>query len=215
MRKPMAVYVEGTKQSFDKGVAMHAPAELGVNLEGKGVSRFTARIGISADQTLGNKADVNYVIKGDGKELYRKDHVISNGQSYLVDIDVSKVKDLRLIVEEGDADYNDHALWADAKFTFQSETPDPKPIKVASISVTADKTELTVGDTMQAAAAVLPENADNKEVTWTSSNESAVTVNESGLIKAIGVWKCRYHCNCKRRKRCNRQSYHHGKIKRY
>ena len=40
---------------------------------------------------------------------------------------------------------------------------------------------------MQAAAAVLPENADNKEVTWTSSNESAVTVNESGLIKAIGV----------------------------
>ena len=184
---PMAVYVEGTKQSFDKGVAMHAPAELGVNLEGKGVSRFTARIGISADQTLGNKADVNYVIKGDGKELYRKDHVISNGQSYLVDIDVSKVKDLRLIVEQGDADYNDHALWADAKFTFQSETPDPKPIKVASISVTADKTELTVGDTMQASAAVLPENADNKEVTWTSSNESAVTVNESGLIKAIGV----------------------------
>ena len=184
---PMAVYVEGTKQSFDKGVAMHAPAELGVNLEGKGVSRFTARIGISADQELGNKADVNYVIKGDGKELYRKDHVISNGESYLVDIDVSKVKDLRLIVEQGDADYNDHALWADAKFTFQSETPDPKPIKVASISVTADKTELTVGDTMQAAAAVLPENADNKEVTWTSSNESAVTVNESGLIKAIGV----------------------------
>ena len=184
---PMAVYVEGTKQSFDKGVAMHAPAELGVNLEGKGVSRFTARIGISADQTLGNKADVNYVIKGDGKELYRKDHVISNGQSYLVDIDVSKVKDLRLIVEEGDADYNDHALWADAKFTFQSETPDPKPIKVASISVTADKKELEIGGTAQAAAAVLPENADNKEVTWTSSNESAVTVNESGLIKAIGV----------------------------
>lgn len=122
---PMAVYVEGTKQSFDKGVAMHAPAELGVNLEGKGVSRFTARIGISADQKLGNKADVNYVIKGDGKELYRKDHVISNGQSYLVDIDVSKVKDLRLIVEQGDADYNDHAMWADAKFTFQSETPAP------------------------------------------------------------------------------------------
>ena len=181
---PMAVYVEGTKQSFDKGVAMHAPAELGVNLEGKGVSRFTARIGISADQTLGNKADVNYVIKGDGKELYRKDHVISNGQSYLVDIDVSKVKDLRLIVEEGDADYNDHALWADAKFTFQSETPDPKPIKVASISVTADKKELEIGGTAQAAAAVLPENADNKEVTWASSDETVANVSEAGLITA-------------------------------
>ena len=181
---PMAVYVEGTKQSFDKGVAMHAPAELGVNLEGKGVSRFTARIGISADQTLGNKADVNYVIKGDGKELYRKDHVISNGQSYLVDIDVSKVKDLRLIVEKGDADYNDHALWADAKFTFQSETPDPEPVKVASISVTADKKELEIGGTAQAAAAVLPENADNKEVTWASSDETVANVSEAGLITA-------------------------------
>ena len=181
---PMAVYVEGTKQSFDKGVAMHAPAELGVNLEGKGVSRFTARIGISADQTLGNKADVNYVIKGDGKELYRKDHVISNGESYLVDIDVSKVKDLRLIVEEGDADYNDHALWADAKFTFQSETPDPQPVKVASISVTADKKELEIGGTAQAAAAVLPENADNKEVTWASSDETVANVSETGLITA-------------------------------
>ena len=135
---PMAVYVEGTKQSFDKGVAMHAPAELGVNLEGKGVSRFTARIGISADQTLGNKADVNYVIKGDGKELYRKDHVISNGQSYLVDIDVSKVKDLRLIVEQGDADYNDHALWADAKFTFQSETPDPDVLSLQPFSLLSE-----------------------------------------------------------------------------
>ena len=98
-------------------------------------------------------------------------------------------------------------------FTFQSETPDPKPIKVASISVTADKTELTVGDTMQAAATVLPENADNKEVTWTSSNESAVTVNESGLIKAIGVGSADIIATAKRRKRCNRQSYHHGKIK--
>ena len=67
---------------------------------------------------------------------------------------------MRLIVEEGDADYNDHALWADAKFTFQSETPDPQPVKVASISVTADKKELEIGGTAQAAAAVLPENAD-------------------------------------------------------
>lgn len=52
---PMAVYVEGTKQSFDKGVAMHAPAELGVNLEGKGVSRFTARIGTVQTDTWKSK----------------------------------------------------------------------------------------------------------------------------------------------------------------
>ena len=67
------------------------------------------------------------------------------------------------------------------------------PLKVQSekaaafLDLSAEKKELEIGGTAQAAAAVLPENADNKEVTWTSSNESAVTVNESGLIKAIGV----------------------------
>ncbi len=37
---------------------------------------------------------------------------------------------------------------------------------------------------MQAAAAVLPENADNKEVTWASSDETVANVSEAGLITA-------------------------------
>ena len=37
---------------------------------------------------------------------------------------------------------------------------------------------------MQAAATVLPENADNKEVTWASSDETVANVSEAGLITA-------------------------------
>ena len=117
----LAVYDNQEKVTFEKGVAMHASAELAINLAGKGANRFKARIGISADQTIGNKANVNFIIMGDGTELYRKDEVISNGESYPVDINVAGIKELRLIVDKGEADYNDHAIWADAKLTYDAE----------------------------------------------------------------------------------------------
>ena len=36
---------------------------------------------------------------------------------------------------------------------------------------------------------ILPYNAENKEIKWSSSNEKVVTVNEKGLIEAVGVGK--------------------------
>ena len=40
----------------------------------------------------------------------------------------------------------------------------------------------TVGDTFQLISTVLPENADNRTVTWSSSNTSIATVSPSGLV---------------------------------
>ncbi len=54
-------------------------------------------------------------------------------------------------------------------------------------SVTLDQTllELEAGDTVQLIATVLPEDAMNKNVTWTSDAESFATVDENGLVTAI------------------------------
>ncbi len=58
--------------------------------------------------------------------------------------------------------------------------------KVTEIVVTAEKTKLKLGEKTMATAAVLPEDASNKEVTWTSSNEAAATVDAaSGEITAV------------------------------
>ena len=58
--------------------------------------------------------------------------------------------------------------------------------KVTEIVVTAEKTKLKPGEKTMAMAAVLPEDASNKEVTWTSSNEAAATVDAaSGEIMAV------------------------------
>ena len=57
---------------------------------------------------------------------------------------------------------------------------------IAVTGITLNKTtlELTVGATEKLIATVLPENATNKKVTWSSSNEVIAIVNEDGTITA-------------------------------
>lgn len=64
-------------------------------------------------------------------------------------------------------------------------TVDYTPVAVESIEL--DKTDLVlnVGDTAQLLADVLPENAHNKQVFWSSSDEEVATVNDEGLVTAI------------------------------
>ncbi len=71
--------------------------------------------------------------------------------------------------------------------TLQAQTATfvKEPIVVTSVAL--DKTELalTVGETFQLTATVLPEKADNKNVTWSSSDAAVATV-ENGLVTAVG-----------------------------
>ncbi|MCR4565699.1 MAG: Ig-like domain-containing protein [Bacteroidales bacterium] len=58
---------------------------------------------------------------------------------------------------------------------------------VAVTGVTLDKTEATlvVGETLQLAATIAPENATDQRVRWSVSPESIASVSESGLVTAI------------------------------
>ena len=57
--------------------------------------------------------------------------------------------------------------------------------------VTLDKPSLSIvyGETGSLEATVAPSNADDKSVTWTSSNENVATVNSSGVVTAHAVGK--------------------------
>ena len=61
----------------------------------------------------------------------------------------------------------------------------PLSISVNSIDLDADEMTLTVGDVGQLIATVGPENATDKTVTWTSSNESVATVDATGKVTAV------------------------------
>lgn len=51
-------------------------------------------------------------------------------------------------------------------------------------TITLDKTSITIGKnkTLQLKATVLPENAENKKLVWSSSNETIATVDQNGLV---------------------------------
>ena len=54
-----------------------------------------------------------------------------------------------------------------------------------SVKLNKEAEELKVGDTTTLTATVLPENATNKIVTWSSSDETVATVDQTGLVTAL------------------------------
>ena len=58
-------------------------------------------------------------------------------------------------------------------------------VLVSQIILNATTLEITQGDTFQLTATVLPSNATNKSLKWTSSNDSVVTVNSNGLVNGV------------------------------
>ncbi len=62
-----------------------------------------------------------------------------------------------------------------------------KVISVTSVTLDKDKLELPEGDAAQLIATVLPENATNKNVTWSSSDPSTASVDQNGNVTAIAT----------------------------
>uniref|UniRef100_A0A6C0KGJ5 Peptidase S53 domain-containing protein n=1 Tax=viral metagenome TaxID=1070528 RepID=A0A6C0KGJ5_9ZZZZ len=60
-------------------------------------------------------------------------------------------------------------------------------VPVASVGITPSSTTLAVNQTYQVSAVVLPANATNKAVTWSSSNAVVASVSSSGLITAVSA----------------------------
>lgn len=56
---------------------------------------------------------------------------------------------------------------------------------ITGISLNSDNVNLTKGETCQLTAAVSPETAQDKNITWTSANHAIATVNDSGLVTGV------------------------------
>ncbi len=63
----------------------------------------------------------------------------------------------------------------------------PQIFEVTDISLNKSELEINVGETYRLEATITPDNATDKEVEWTSSDETVVTVDSAGLISARKV----------------------------
>jgi len=68
---------------------------------------------------------------------------------------------------------------------FEATTTVTVVVPVTGITLNHTTYSIVEGNQFQLVATVLPANATNKNVFWSSSDESAVTVNENGLVNAM------------------------------
>lgn len=80
--------------------------------------------------------------------------------------------------------YNVRCMWDSTK---SPKGDIPVEVPVTSVSLTNTPSGLNVNDTFQLEYEVLPANASNKSVTWSSTNKSVATVSDTGLITAVGI----------------------------
>jgi uncharacterized protein YjdB len=64
---------------------------------------------------------------------------------------------------------------------------DPSGIRVQSVSITIKTAKMDVGDSLHLTATVLPQNATNKTVRWSSSNPNIASISTTGLVKALSA----------------------------
>ena len=64
------------------------------------------------------------------------------------------------------------------------------PVLVSGITLNETSAEMTVGEKLSLTATVAPDNATDKSVTWSSTNEAVAVVDESGQVTAVGSGTC-------------------------
>ena len=64
---------------------------------------------------------------------------------------------------------------------------DPKPIYATSITAKNVPAKINAGDTATLEASVYPSNAEDKTITWESSNSDVIQVSSSGSLTAVAV----------------------------
>lgn len=67
------------------------------------------------------------------------------------------------------------------------EATEPTVVKVEKITLTGIKTELSKGEELPLKAEVSPENATNKAITWSSSDERIARVSSQGVVTALSA----------------------------
>ena len=69
--------------------------------------------------------------------------------------------------------------------TCSGSTPEPDPIPVTGVTLNKTSHEMQEGETVTLTATVTPDNADDKTVSWESSDDAVAKVNTNGIVTAV------------------------------
>ena len=109
-------------EAFGHGVGTHAPSRAVVRLDER-PTRFQARVGLN-DTGRREPGTVEFVVLGDDTPLFRSGLMKGGDPARPVDLLITGVTAVTLqVTDGGDHNYSDHAVWAEAVFTFDGDVP--------------------------------------------------------------------------------------------
>ncbi|WP_279222192.1 NPCBM/NEW2 domain-containing protein [Clostridium septicum] len=112
----MTLLKDGAAKQFKKGIGAHAPSTLIFNIDGKEYEKFESYVGTDYSQGTSGNGQVNFKVFLDGVESFNSGTIAPSDECKFISLDIIGVKEVKLVVEEGANNWNDHAVWADAKF---------------------------------------------------------------------------------------------------
>ena len=117
----------------------------------------------------------NHVIEGFASSGANKTVTVSAGT-----LSSSPIRKIRLqnSTASGSINLKQITLNLDCSYSYSEDT------SVTGVTLNSDAETVTVGDTVTLVETISPSNAENKNVTWTSSDESVATV-EDGVVTGV------------------------------
>lgn len=103
----------------------------------------------------------------------------SSNNTNVADVDATG-----LVIATGEGSATITATTEDGEFTASSMVTVTVP--VSGITVNPVAASLGIGQSLQLSASVIPENAGNKQVTWSTGNPDVAVVDPSGVVTATG-----------------------------
>lgn len=136
--------------AYETGLGTHAPFSWKLPLDGKATA-FRALVGVQdAPGRTDKPGSVEFIVRGDGKELFRSGVMRGGMAAKKVDVPLQGIKELELVVTDGgDGNTSDHADWIDAVIVH-----DGAPLPVARAAADEPLLPDLPGDPPNAAAQV-------------------------------------------------------------
>jgi len=192
----------GSTVTYEKGIGVHAYSEIVYNLEGFGFNRFESYIGgeLGADKPA--NTSVRFIVIADGEEIYRSGVMSGNTEQVFISLDITGVKELKLIVDPNGSNGHDHAAWADAKFVVDDGQEEPvlesaelqinptliKPGENANITITGLMSDGSAADLTNA---TIEYHLSDPGIAFIDTQYDPVQLNlssEVGSAETLEVW---------------------------
>ena len=107
----------------------------------------------------------------------------NHGDPYVIELAVNATSTVEIKCNGGDNGSRSQSFYSfEVAMRVGSE-----PIHPSKVELNATSGNVFIGKTRQLTATVSPVDADDKSVTWTSSNPSAVTVDQNGLLTGVAA----------------------------